>query len=85
MLIYSVCQYILMVVRLCISISELDKDFLDVMQLSPSGLLKQRIEQIRKDSSNYQNMLEIREKAIINLQSKVNEYSQLLTKNGIIH
>ena len=72
--------------RLCISVSDDDAFFLDSMHLSPSGLLKQRILQIKEDSTNYKNMLNERENAIV----KLNEHIQKLNteienlKNGTV-
>lgn len=74
-----------MVKRLCISVTDEDAEFLDLMQLSPSGICKQRIEQIKQDSSNYQNKLKALEGARDALQKRVLELDELLTKHGIVH
>lgn len=74
-----------MVKRLCISISDEDFAFIDIMQLSPSGIFKQRLDQIRKDSANYQDKLKALEGARDVLQQKVMDYDRLLTENGIVH
>jgi len=74
-----------MVKRLCISVTDEDAEFLDLMQLSPSGICKQRIEEIKRDSRNYQDKLKMLEGARDALQKKIAEYDKLLTDNGIIH
>jgi len=74
-----------MVKRLCISVSDEDADFLDLMQLSPSGICKQRIEEIKRDSKNYQDKLKALEGAREVMARKIAEYDKLLTENGIIH
>lgn len=91
-LIYSVCQYIIMVKRLCISISDLDSQWLEENKISPSGLLQDEIKHIRAIRNNNQQIIdELQEKvnkgekARENLQKIVLEYDELLNKNGIIH
>jgi len=74
-----------MVKRLCISVTDEDAEFLDVMQLSPSGICKQRIEEIKRDSRNYHDKLKILEGARDAMAKKIAEYDKLLTENGIIH
>lgn len=70
--------------RLCISVSDDDASFLEIMQLSPSGLLKQRIMQIKEDSTNYKNMIAEREKAIKFLGDEVRRLNEIIEKNGIL-
>jgi len=74
-----------MVKRLCISVSDEDAEFLEIMQLSPSGICKQRIEEIKRDSANYQNKLKALEGAREVMAKKIAEYDALLTQNGIVH
>lgn len=74
-----------MVKRLCISVSDEDAEFLEVMHFSPSGLIKQRIEEIKRDSANYQDKVKALEGARAALQKLVQDYDKLLTENGIIH
>lgn len=77
--------------RLCISVTDEEAEFLESMQLSPSGLLKQRILEIKRDSTNYKNMIAERERAISVLQNKIFELNEIIErqaktieKNGII-
>jgi len=47
-----------------ISLSEEDKKLLDVMQLSPSGLMKQKLFEVRENASNYQKLISEKDQAI---------------------
>lgn len=61
-----------------ISITEEEKAFLELMDLSPTGLFKQRIEQVKRDSSNYQKKLLELEEIIRNQNKTINEQDLLI-------
>jgi len=66
-----------------ISVSDEHKKLLDDMELSPSGLFKQRMEQIKEDSFNYNNKMnllqrarEAMEKEMQNINSELDKYKE---------
>lgn len=80
-----------MVKIISISVSDEHKKILDDMELSPSGLFKQRMEQLKQESEIYNQKLEQLQAAIGAYGKLVNEKNTeietlqgLLRKNGII-
>lgn len=79
-----------MVKIISISVSDEHKKILDDMELSPSGLFKQRMEQLKQESSIYNQKIEQMQQAIGNLGKEVNnrqelieKYEEILKKNGL--
>lgn len=70
-----------MVKIISISLTETEKKFLDDMELSPTGLFKQKLKEVMENSYNYQNKLEVREAAILRLNKIIQEYAE---KYGVL-
>lgn len=67
-----------------ISLADGDKEFLELMELSPSGLMKQKIDDVKKNSINYQNKIAIYEQTILKLRKLLEEYSNFLDSKGLL-
>jgi len=62
--------------KLCISVTDDEDAFLKSMDLSPTGLLKQRIAEVKQNSLNYQKKLQ---NAIDTMQEKI-DYLETVNK-----
>lgn len=54
-----------------ISVTDEEDAFLNLLNLSPTGLLKQRIAQVKEDSDNFQ-------KKVLEFEAKIQKYQELL-------
>lgn len=67
-----------------ISVSDADKEFLELMELSPSGLFKQKVAEVREISFNYNEKLKVRENAIMRLNEEISKLNAIIEKHGIV-
>lgn len=67
-----------------ISLTDEEDAFLELLNLSPTGLLKQRIAQVKEDSDNFKQKVLEYEAKIKKYQDLLYEANQKLEKGGLI-
>ncbi len=72
-----------MVRILSVSVSEEDKVMLDDMELSPSGLLKQKLGEVRQNSLNFKNRVLDLEQNIAKLQELSKQAYAFIERHGL--
>lgn len=72
-----------MVKVISISLSDADKKLLDDMELSPSGLFKQKMQDVRENSYNFETRIKILEGNILNLQNRIRLMYEYLEKKDL--
>lgn len=73
-----------MVKQLCISVSDEHKLLIDDMGFSPSGLFKQRMEQVKQESENYNAKIDILKASIEKSNARVTKLYDFLDKKGLL-
>lgn len=66
-----------------VSVSRADEDFIDSMELSPTALLRAKIQEVRENSSFYMRRAQDLQEAIKQLQNIITKYGTKLKELGV--
>jgi len=73
-----------MVHRICISVSDEHMKLIDDMQLSPSGLFKQRMEDLKEESYNFNRKIDLLQASRDAMQKTIDDLNKKLEEHGIL-